>query len=73
MTAVPGLANGKLKDQALLNQGPLARALKVLNGEGEETRLVGDACGISRSVANPGRRNPRLKQLRSRPKTASRP
>ena len=26
MTAVPGLANGKLKDQALLNQGPLARA-----------------------------------------------
>jgi hypothetical protein len=43
MTAVPGLANGKLKDQALLNQGPLARALKVLNGEGEETRLVGDA------------------------------
>jgi poly(A) polymerase len=43
MTVVPGLANGKLKDQALLNQGPLARALKVLNGEGEETRLVGGA------------------------------
>ena len=43
MTGVPGLANGKLKDQALLNQGPLARALKVLNGEGEETRLVGGA------------------------------
>src|SRR5271154_5895431 len=43
MTAVPGLANGRLKDQALLNQGPLARALKVLNGEGEETRLVGGA------------------------------
>ena len=43
MTALPGLANGRLKDQALLNQGPLGRALKVLNGEGEETRLVGGA------------------------------
>ena len=43
MTAVRGLANGKLKDQALLNQGPLARALKVFNGGGEETRLVGGA------------------------------
>jgi poly(A) polymerase len=43
MTALPGLVNGRLKDQAFLNQGPLARALKVLNGEGEETRLVGGA------------------------------
>ena len=43
MTALPGLANGRLKDQAFLNQGPLARALKVLNGEGEETRLIGGA------------------------------
>ena len=43
MTAVPGLANGKLKDQRPLRQGPLARALVVLNGEGEETRLVGGA------------------------------
>ncbi len=43
MIAVPGLANGRLKDQALLKQGPLARALEVLNGEGEETRLVGGA------------------------------
>jgi poly(A) polymerase len=43
MTALPGLENGRLKDQALLNQGPLARALEVLNGEGEETRLVGGA------------------------------
>ena len=43
MTAVRGLANGKLKDQALLNQGPLARALKVFNSGGEETRLVGGA------------------------------
>jgi poly(A) polymerase len=43
VTALPGLANGRLKDQAFLNQGPLARALKVLNGEGEETRLIGGA------------------------------
>jgi poly(A) polymerase len=43
MTAIPGLANGRLKDQALLKRGPLARALEVLNGEGEETRLVGGA------------------------------
>ena len=43
MTAVPGLVNGKLKDQTPLRQGPLARALEVLNGEGEETRLVGGA------------------------------
>jgi poly(A) polymerase len=43
MTALPGLENGRLKDQALLNQGPLAQALKVLNGEGEETRIVGGA------------------------------
>ncbi|HEY5205199.1 MAG TPA: CCA tRNA nucleotidyltransferase, partial [Roseiarcus sp.] len=43
MTTVPGLANGKLKDQTPLRQGPLARALEVLNGEGEETRLVGGA------------------------------
>jgi poly(A) polymerase len=41
--AVPGLANGKLKDQRPLRQGPLARALEVLNEEGEETRLVGGA------------------------------
>jgi poly(A) polymerase len=43
MTALPGLANGKLKDQRPLRQGPLARALEVLNGGGEETRLVGGA------------------------------
>ena len=43
MTALPGLADGKLKDQTLLRQGPLARALEALNGEGEETRLVGGA------------------------------
>jgi poly(A) polymerase len=43
MTVLPGLANGKLKDRTLLRQGPLARALEALNGEGEETRLVGGA------------------------------
>jgi poly(A) polymerase len=43
MTALPGVANGKLKDQTPLRRGPLARALEVLNGGGEETRLVGGA------------------------------
>ncbi|MGH6799620.1 MAG: CCA tRNA nucleotidyltransferase, partial [Roseiarcus sp.] len=43
MTALPGLAHGKLEDQTLLRRGPLARALEALNGGGEETRLVGGA------------------------------
>jgi poly(A) polymerase len=43
MTALPGLANGKLKDLKPLRQGPLARALEVLNEGDEETRLVGGA------------------------------
>ena len=43
MIALPGLAHGKLKDLAPLRQGPLARALEVLNAGGEETRLVGGA------------------------------
>jgi poly(A) polymerase len=43
MTGLPGLADGKLKDQTLLRQGPLARALERFNGGGEETRLVGGA------------------------------
>lgn len=43
MTVLSGLKDGKLKDQRLLRQGPLARALEVLNGGGEETRLVGGA------------------------------
>ena len=43
MNALPGLNNGRLKDLTLLRQGPLARALEALNGEGEETRLVGGA------------------------------
>jgi poly(A) polymerase len=43
MTALPGLADEKLKDLSPLRRGPLARALDALNGEGEETRLVGGA------------------------------
>jgi poly(A) polymerase len=43
MTALPGLADGKLKDLTHLRQDPLARALEALNGGGEETRLVGGA------------------------------
>jgi poly(A) polymerase len=43
MTALPGLANGKLKDLTPLKQDALVRALGVLDGGGEETRLVGGA------------------------------
>jgi len=43
MTRLPGLEHGRLKDPAPLKRGPLARALAALNGEGEETRLVGGA------------------------------
>jgi poly(A) polymerase len=43
MTVLSGLAGGRLKDLRPLTQGPLARTLEVLNGEGEETRLVGGA------------------------------
>jgi poly(A) polymerase len=43
MTGLPGLADGRLTDHRLLREGPLARALEVLNGGDEETRLVGGA------------------------------
>jgi poly(A) polymerase len=43
MTALPGLKDGWLEDLAPLRQGPLAKALEALNGEGEETRLIGGA------------------------------
>ena len=43
MTVLPGLEDGKLKDLTPLREGPLARALRALNGAGEETRLVGGA------------------------------
>ena len=37
------LRDGRLADRRLLEEGPLARALGALDGEGEETRLVGGA------------------------------
>ncbi len=43
MTALPGLKDGRLEDLAPLRRGPLAKALDALNGEGEETRLIGGA------------------------------
>ena len=43
MNALPGLRDGRLADRRLLETGRLARALAALNGEGEETRLVGGA------------------------------
>ncbi len=39
----PGIVEGRLADLRLLREGPLSRALVVLNGEGVETRLVGGA------------------------------
>jgi poly(A) polymerase len=43
MSALPGLRDGRLADRRLLDTGRLARALAALNGDGEETRLVGGA------------------------------
>ena len=43
MSALPGLQDGRLADRRLLETGRLARALAALNGDGEETRLVGGA------------------------------
>ena len=43
MNRLPGLNNGSLLDLAPLRHGPLVRALQALNGDGEETRLVGGA------------------------------
>ena len=43
MSALPGLRDGRLADRRLLETGRLARALAALNGDGEETRLVGGA------------------------------
>ena len=43
MSCLPGLERGRIRDLRLLTRGPLARALQALNGEGEETRLVGGA------------------------------
>jgi poly(A) polymerase len=43
MSRLPGLTDGQLKNLTPLQRGPLSQALKALNGEGEETRLVGGA------------------------------
>jgi tRNA nucleotidyltransferase/poly(A) polymerase len=43
MSALPGLREGRLANRQLLEAGRLARALAALDGDGEETRLVGGA------------------------------
>ena len=43
MTGLPAIVGGRLVDRRLLERGRLARALDALDGEGEETRLVGGA------------------------------
>jgi poly(A) polymerase len=43
MTSLSTIVDGRLKNRSLLECGPLALALEVLNGEGEETRVVGGA------------------------------
>jgi len=43
VSALKGVVGGRLAKARILREGPLSRALDVLNGEGEETRLVGGA------------------------------
>jgi tRNA nucleotidyltransferase/poly(A) polymerase len=43
MSGPPGIRDGRLADRSLLDEGRLARALRALDGDGEETRLVGGA------------------------------
>ena len=43
MSPLPGLRDGRLQNLGSVIHGPLARALQALNGDGEETRLVGGA------------------------------
>jgi poly(A) polymerase len=43
MSVLPGLRDGRLVDRHVLETGRLARTLAALNGDGEETRLVGGA------------------------------
>ena len=43
MSAPLAIADGRLLDLGVLREGPLARALRALDGDGEETRLVGGA------------------------------
>ena len=43
MSRLPELLDGRLRDLGILKRGPVARALQALNGDDEETRLVGGA------------------------------
>ncbi len=43
MKSLPGAENGRLRDCAPLQRGPVARALEALNGGDAETRVVGGA------------------------------
>jgi poly(A) polymerase len=43
MNGLPTIVDGRLKNRSLLEEGRLALALEALNGDGEETRLVGGA------------------------------
>ncbi len=43
MTGLPGLEDGRLRDREWLERRPLAKVLDALNGDGEETRVVGGA------------------------------
>ena len=51
---VSALAGGRLRDMSLLREGPLADVMKLLNGDGEETRLVGGAVRDLALGAPPG-------------------
>jgi poly(A) polymerase len=43
MSGLPNILDGRLKNRELLSEGRLARALAALDGDGEETRLIGGA------------------------------
>jgi poly(A) polymerase len=48
------LAGGRLRDMSLLREGPLADVMKLLNGDGEETRIVGGTVRDLALEAPPG-------------------
>ncbi|MGD0186768.1 MAG: CCA tRNA nucleotidyltransferase [Roseiarcus sp.] len=43
MSGLPAIRDGRLTDRRLIDEGRLARALRALDGQGEETRLIGGA------------------------------
>ena len=43
MSSLSAIRDGRLADRRVLDDGRLARALQALDGQGEETRLVGGA------------------------------